>query len=199
MANASLKSSLSNSAGVPGSGAENTDGAALFRISADGTWFYRGSAIQRPEMVKLFASVLRCEHGGYMLVTPYERHAVDVEDAPFVAVAMRVDGPGRAEGASDPEEGDAEDASRARRLVFTTNIGRELVLSPEHPLVVRGTADAPRPYIVVESGLEARIARSVYYELAALAEAGEDRRPDSPLGITSGGVFFALEPRAERA
>jgi uncharacterized protein len=184
MVNARLKSPLSQPAGAPGSGAENTDDPALFRISADGTWFYRGSAIQRPEMVKLFASALRHEHGGFMLVTPYERHTVVVDDAPFVAVAMRI-------------EGWEEDS---RRLVFTTNIGRDVVLSREHPLIVRGTADEPRPYLVVDSGIEARIARSVYYELAALVEeAGDDSRPDSPLGITSDGAFFALAPEAGKA
>jgi hypothetical protein len=175
MANASLKSDLSQTVTSAGDGADNAANAALFRISADGTWFYRGSAIQRPEMVKLFAAVLMRENGSYMLVTPYERHAVIVDDAPFVAVAMRVEGEGK-----------------ARRLVFTTNIDREVALSPDHPLVVRGTAEEPRPYIVVGAGIEARIARSVYYDLAALAEAGDGR--DSPFGIRSGGAFFELEP-----
>ncbi|MGE5540249.1 MAG: DUF1285 domain-containing protein [Gemmatimonas sp.] len=150
-------------------------GAAPFRISADGTWFYRGSAIQRPEMVRLFATVLRREADGYMLVTPYERQAVDVDDAPFVAVAMR-----------------AEDKGVAQ-LVFTTNVEREVVLSPEHPLIVRGTVDEPRPYIVVEPGIEARIARPVYYELAALA-VPRDVGGNSPLGVWSAGAFFPLEP-----
>jgi hypothetical protein len=178
MANASLKSDLSRPAGIPGDNTGNPDRAALFRISADGTWFYRGSAIARPEMVRLFASVLRrADDGGYMLVTPYERHIVEVDDAPFVAVAMHVEGEGR-----------------TRRLVFTTNIGREVSLTSGNPLLVRGTADEPRPYIVVEPGIEARIARSIYYDLAALAEPGESGRADSPLGIRSVGAFFALEP-----
>ncbi|HTI87555.1 MAG TPA: DUF1285 domain-containing protein [Alphaproteobacteria bacterium] len=173
MASASLKSDLPQSPSGAGAGAENAGNAAPFRISTDGTWFYRGSAIRRPEMVKLFASVLRREGGGYMLVTPYEGHAVVVDDAPFVAVAMRVEGQGE-----------------ANRLVFTTNIGEDVALSSEHPLVVRGTADEPRPYIVLGAGIEARIARSVYYDLAVRVEVGGDGH----LGIRSSGAFFALEP-----
>jgi hypothetical protein len=179
MVNASAKSDLSQPASVPEVGAGNVGSAVLFRISADGTWFYRGSAIQRPEMVQLFATALRRESRGFMLVTPYERHVVAVDDAPFIAVALR-----------------RENDGHAQRLIFTTNVDHEVVLSPEHPLVVRGTRDQPRPYVVVAPGIEARIARSVYYELAALAETEAGGKADSPLGVISAGAFFRLEPAA---
>src|ERR1700690_1324488 len=65
------------------------------RIARDGTWFYRGSPITRPRLVKLFASVLRREDdGSYWLVTPVERGRVSVEDAPFVAVELTSEGEG---------------------------------------------------------------------------------------------------------
>ena len=165
--------------GTPSSHA--SDGAAAgvggavapFRIAADGTWFHDGGVIARPEMVKLFARVLRREHDGYALVTPYERHAVTVEDAPFVAVAVRSAG-----------------AGRARRLIFVTNIEAEIVAGPEHPIVVRrGAGGDPRPYLVLGDGLEARIGRNVFYELAGSAETG----PDGALGVWSDGAFFPLE------
>ena len=54
------------------------------RIAADGTWFYKGSAIRRQGLAKLFSTVLRRdEEGGYWLVTPVERARIAVEDAPF--------------------------------------------------------------------------------------------------------------------
>src|SRR5258708_39935936 len=66
------------------------------RIARDGTWFYRGTPINRLPLVKLFASVLRREaDGSYWLVTPAQRGRVVVEDAPFVAVAVDRDGAGR--------------------------------------------------------------------------------------------------------
>src|ERR1700730_6896761 len=59
------------------------------RIARDGTWFYRGSPIARPPLVKLFASVLRREADGhYWLVTAAERGEIEVEDGPFLAVAL---------------------------------------------------------------------------------------------------------------
>jgi uncharacterized protein len=157
--------------GVPAPGAR-------FRIAADGTWFHDGGPILRPEMVKLFARILRREAGAdgrpaYALVTPHERHEVTVEDAPFVAVALRSEGEGR-----------------LRRVVFVTNIDVEVVAGPAHPIVVRSDSQGgPRPYLGLDGDMEALIARSVYYDLAALAEANE-----GVLGVWSGGMFFPLDP-----
>ena len=149
--------------------------AAPFRIAADGTWFHEDGVIARPEMVKLFATALRRDPVtyGYALVTPYEHHVVVVEDAPFVAVAVRSEG-----------------AGSGRRLTFVTNIDAEIAAGSEHPIVIRtGQADDPRPYLLLGEGLEARIGRNVFYELAALAEAGSD----GVLGVWSEGMFFPLE------
>lgn len=144
-----------------------------FRIAADGTWFHDGAVIARPALVRLFATVLRRDaEGDYWLVTPAEKVAVAVEDAPFVAVETVRDGAGCA----------------ARRR-FRTNVDAWVPLDGDHPLSVRTGRAGPRPYLGLEGGLEARIARSVYYELAGEAEAG----PGGALGIWSAGTFFPLE------
>src|SRR3954463_5213789 len=66
------------------------------RIAADGTWFYNGTPIARPALVKLFSTVLRRDPERFVLVTPVERFGVVVEDAPFVAVESAVEGDGEA-------------------------------------------------------------------------------------------------------
>src|ERR1700690_1138811 len=64
------------------------------RIAADGTWFYCGSPIGRLPLVQLFVSVLRKEADRYVLVTPVEKVGIKVDDAPFLAVEMRVEDAG---------------------------------------------------------------------------------------------------------
>lgn len=146
------------------------------RIARDGTWFYRGSPIARPRLVKLFASVLRREDdGSYWLVTPVERGRVTVEDAPFLVVEVTSEGSG-------PH----------RRLSFRTNLDEIVAAGADHPLRVDTTANGePAPYILVRPGLEARLNRPVFYELVELADA---ERGDSagPFGLWSGGMFFDL-------
>ena len=56
------------------------------QIKRDGSWFYEGTPIKRPELVRLFASILKLEEGRYYLVTPVEKVGLTVEDAPFVAI-----------------------------------------------------------------------------------------------------------------
>jgi uncharacterized protein len=58
------------------------------RIARDGTWFYNGTPIGRPALVKLFASVLRKDPERFVLVTPVERVGIKVEDAPFLGVEL---------------------------------------------------------------------------------------------------------------
>src|SRR5271165_3410159 len=104
------------------------------RIARDGTWFYRGSLIGRPALVKLFASVLRREPDGrYWLVTPAERGRIEVEDVPFLAVALSV----RCEG-------------REQQLIFRTNLDDIVTAGPDNPLRVETAANGePAPYILV--------------------------------------------------
>jgi uncharacterized protein len=141
------------------------------RIAADGTWFYQGTPINRMPLVKLFASVLRRESGGgYWLVTPAERGRIQVEDAPFTAVEVIAEGHGP-----------------GQRLIFRTNLDEIVALDEAHPLTSRGSAEAPRPYLLVRDRLEARILRSVYYHLVELGEQQGDQ-----FGVWSSGRFFPL-------
>jgi hypothetical protein len=144
-------------------------GDSAMRIARDGTWYHEGVAIQRPAMVRLFASILRREPDGrYVLVTPVEKLDIAVEATPFVAVEVKSEGEGR-----------------ARRLAFRLNTDEPVVAGPDHPLRVA----AGQPLLEVRAGLDALIARPVYYELAELALA---EGADTP-GLWSDGVFFALE------
>ena len=146
------------------------------RIARDGTWFYRGSPIGRLALVKLFASVLRREADGrYWLVTPAERGRIEVEDAPFLAVALAVAG-----------------AGRDQELIFRTNLDEFVTAAPDNPLRVETAASGePAPYILVRARLEARLVRSVFYELVDLGT--EEQVGDASLfGVWSKGMFFPL-------
>ena len=146
------------------------------RIARDGTWLYRGSPINRPALVKLFASVLRREaDGSYWLVTPAERGRVVVEDAPFVAVSLDIEGEGR-----------------FQRLIFRSNLDEIVAAGAENPLRIETAPDGtPAPYILIRKGLEARLARPVFYELADLG-AGETIDGETKFGVWSEGMFFEL-------
>lgn len=145
-------------------------GDSEMRIAADGTWYHQGDPIRRPAMVRAFSSILRREpDDSYALVTPYQKLGIIVEDAPFVAVELESEGEG------------AE-----RTLAFRLNTDHLVVAGANHPL--RFGADRPQPYLQVRPGLEAVLARPVYYQLAEMAlEEGGD-----PVGIWSGGTFFPM-------
>ncbi|MEO0388141.1 MAG: DUF1285 domain-containing protein, partial [Pseudomonadota bacterium] len=123
------------------------------RIAADGTWFYLGTPIGRPALVKLFSSILKREGDDYFLVTPVEKVGIKVDDAPFVAVDF------------DREGG---------RLVFNTQVGDRVPAGPDHPIrVTRDSAtEEPRPYILVRRNLEALIDRKSFYRLVELGSPG---------------------------
>jgi len=143
-------------------------GHSQMRIARDGTWFHQGRPIGRPAMVRLFSTILRREaDGAHVLVTPVEKLVIEVEEAPFVAVEMKSEGEGK-----------------SRMLAFRLNTGDMIVAGPTHRLRI-----GARPYLDVRGGLDALVARPVYYELAEIALAeGAD-----PPGVWSGGAFFALE------
>ncbi|MBK4215776.1 DUF1285 domain-containing protein [Paracoccus caeni] len=136
-------------------------------IRADGTWFYEGTPIGRPAMVRLFSTILKREGDDYFLVTPAEKVGIRVKDAPFVAT----------------------DADILKdKITFTTNVGDQVTADAEHPIIIRGDAKEPRPYIHVRAGLEALIDRKTFYRLAAAAD-----EEDGRTGVRSGGQFFPLE------
>ena len=150
----------------------NLCGDIGLKIGRDGTWYYQGGPFTRKPLVKLFSSVLRLEEDGrYYLVTPVEKVPIEVESLPFVAVEMRREGQGE-----------------AQTLTFTTNVDDVVTASIDHPLGFQpGTLGGFIPYVLIRGGLKARLARSVYYELAALAVEGGAAKQ---LGIWSGGTFF---------
>jgi hypothetical protein len=150
-------------------------GDSAMRIARDGTWFHEGSPIGRKELVRLFSTILRREpDGSFVLVTPYEKLDISVEDAPFIAIEVTTAGEG-------PD----------RRLIFRTNVDDLVEAGPDHLLRVETAADGtPRPYLHVRAGLEALVNRPVFYELADLALA----EGATPPGLWSGGAFFPFLP-----
>lgn len=150
------------------------------RIAADGTWFYNGTPIGRPALVKLFASILRKDPDHHVLVTPVERVGIAVEDAPFLAVEMAVEG----EGAD-------------RQIAFRTNVDDIVRLDAAHPLRFdRDDGNGVRPYVLVRGGLWARVTRALTFDLIALGEE-QDRGGEAVFGVRAGGEFFAIAPAAE--
>lgn len=145
-------------------------------IKADGTWTYRGTPITRPALIKLFAGVLRKDSDGKTyLVTPAEKVDVAVEDAPFLAVEMEIEGHGP-----------------GRELMFRTNVDDVIACGPEHPLrfAVDRTTGAIKPYLRVRGRLEALVTRALTHDLLADAVGNE------PVGVRSGGVLFVVPDAA---
>lgn len=150
------------------------------RIDRNGQWYYQGSPIGRLSLVKLFATVLRRdENGHHWLTTPVENGRIEVEDAAFIAVELLTEG-----------------AGRSQTLRFRTNVDDIVPVDADHPLRVShdSATGEPRPYIYVGKGLEARIARSVFYHLIEQGKTAPG--DDSNFGVWSGGHFFALGPAA---
>lgn len=142
------------------------------RIRKDGVWFHEGTPIGREALVRLFSTVLRKDEDGIYLVTPVEKLRIQVEDAPFVAT--RVDRKGEA-------------------LCFTTNVGDEVEAGPDNPIRVEmdPRTGEPRPYLYVRRGLEALIARPVFYELVEMAQPH-----DGAMAVESNGEWFTVGPLA---
>ena len=151
-------------------------------IRADGTWFYLGTPIGRMPLVQLFSGVLRKdEDGRTYLVTPVEKVAIRVEDAPFVAVEVNAAGRGA-----------------DQVLTFRTNVGDVVEVGPEHPLrfVISGENNELKPYLLVRGRLEALVSRAVMYELVALGETIEVDGVEM-FAVRSGGMVFPVMPAAD--
>jgi hypothetical protein len=150
------------------------------RIAADGSWHYMGSPINRPALVRLFSTVLRKDPERYVLVTPVERVGITVEDAPFLAVEMAVEG-----------EGDE------RQIAFRTNVDDLVQVGPDRPLrFERDANDGVKPYVKVRGELWARVTRTLALDLIALA--GEQEvEGETIFGLRAGGAFFPIAPVSE--
>ncbi len=151
------------------------------RIARDGTWYYQGTPIGRPALVRLFSNILRRDDDRYFLVTPVEKVGIRVDDAPFVAVDF-----------------DQEGSGHDQRLTFTTQVGDRATAGPDHPIrVIRDAATGePSPYILIRNGLEALIDRKSFYRLVDLGSHAS-WQGENWFGLWSGGVFFPMVPSAE--
>lgn len=147
-------------------------------IRRDGSWHYLNSPIGRKAMVNLFSTILRHDDDGcFYLVTPVEKCRIQVEDAPFVAIALQVDGEGR-----------------DQVLTLTTNVGDDVVIDSAHALRVEIDAKSgePRPYVRVRANLDALVHRNVFYRLVEIA-VPEQHAGESWLGVWSSGEFFPID------
>lgn len=145
------------------------------RIARDGAWFYQGTPILRPALVRLFSTILRKDPERYVLVTPVERVGIAVEDAPFAAVAMDVSGCGA-----------------KQSLRFQTNVGDWVSVGSEHPLrFERQASGGLKPYIHVRGGLWALATRALAIELVSLGETTAHEGAES-FGVASAGTFFPI-------
>jgi hypothetical protein len=148
-------------------------GPSGMRIARDGTWYHEGLPIRRPELVRLFSTILRREaDGSHVLVTPAEKLDIEVETTAFRAIEMRCEGEGR-----------------QQRIALRLDSGDVVIVGPEHPLRISRTENGLSPRVLVRHGLEAELTRSLYYELAEIALSGAER----PAGVWSDGAFFPLD------
>jgi hypothetical protein len=127
-------------------------------IKRDGSWHYMGSPIGRKNLVKLFSTIIRKDGDEYFLVTPAEKVRIQVEDAPFVAVALEV-----------------RQCEGEQVLEFIDNVDNRFCAGEEHPIWVNidPETEEPAPYIRVRKNLDALIHRNVFYQLVDIAESKE--------------------------
>ncbi len=147
------------------------------RIARDGTWFYMGTPIGRPELVRLFSTILRKDGDDYVLVTPVEKVGITVDDAPFVAVDFN----------------HVDDS-----LVFETNVGDSAIAGKDHPIRVERDPKTgePSPYVHIRANLEALIDRKSFYRLVEIGE-HDTHAGEQWFGVRSGGVFFPIVPASD--
>lgn len=144
-------------------------GDSFMRIAADGTWYHEGGPIRRPAMVRAFSGLLtRDEAGQHWLVTPFEKLTIEVDDAAFIAVDC---------------------AQKSGDLAFRLSTDDLVVAGPDNQLRIAGDPDTPAIYLHVRRGLEARLNRSTYAQLAEIAlETGGD-----DWIVSSQGALFSLQ------
>ena len=143
------------------------------KINFTGEWFYNNSLIKKKALIKLFSSALVCDNKrNFFLETPVEKGSIEVEDSPFVVKLFNVVG-----------------KDKRQKIIFKTNLDQEIVLSKKNPLFFKKKNQSYIPYIIVEKNLEARILRSVYYQLVNIAL----KKKIKPCSIFSQGKYFNLK------
>lgn len=149
------------------------------KIMRNGKWFYMGTEIKRPAMVKLFSGILRLDSDNcYYLVTPVEKVRISVEDAPFIATSLI-----------------SENKDNINHLYFITNVNEKILLTKNNPLEIKidNKTEEPSPYIFVRKNLKALISRSVFYELIELATKKNIDGKDCLVLASAGEVFKLYE------
>jgi hypothetical protein len=149
------------------------------KIMRNGKWFYMGTEIKRPAMVKLFSGILRLDSDNcYYLVTPVEKVRISVEDAPFIATSLI-----------------SEKKDNINHLYFITNVNEKILLTRNNPLEIKinNITEEPSPYIFVRKNLKALISRSVFYELIELATKKNIDGKDCLVLASAGEVFKLYE------
>jgi hypothetical protein len=148
------------------------------RIATDGTWFYLKTPIGRPALVKLFASVLKREGDKYFLVTPVEKCGIQVDDAPFLAVELKI-----------------ETSDVGRVLHFRTNVDDWVACGPQHTLRFEPETNTGglKPYLHIRRDLWAKVTRALFFDLVELGEE-RDIGGMAMFGVSSMGLFFPMAP-----
>jgi hypothetical protein len=143
-------------------------------IRRDGSWWQDGVRFSREKLIRLFSTILRRDPDGYYLVTPHEKVVVKVEDSPFLGVRV-----------------DRHESGGHQVILVTTNVGDVVAVDAEHPLRVETDARTGQPstYVRVRGGLEARLARTAWYELVSWAE--QDAEAAS-MSVASSGIRFPV-------
>jgi len=145
------------------------EGDSFMQILPDGTWLHEESPIRRESMVRAFAGLLtRDESGQHFLVTPFEKLTITVDDAAFIAVDC-----------VDKEGG----------IAFRLNTDELIIAGPDHPIRADGDPDTPAIYVHVRNRCEARLNRSTWEQLVAIALEKSDGT-----SVQSGGETYSLIP-----
>ena len=126
-------------------------------IDATGQWWYDGSLIKRPALVRLFSRVLKREGEQYFLVTPVEKVQINVVDVPLQVVSWERQDNGY--------------------ISVNTSCDDHVDISIEHPLEMRFNAasQCDIPYIMIRNNLWAKVQQNVYYQLATELDIKADR------------------------
>ena len=166
-------------------------GDFAIHIRRDGTWCYCNSPIRRQALCRLFASVLHKDADGqHWLITPAERGRISVELAPFLIVQCQY------------KDGE---------LKLKTTLDEWTSVDNDHPVFMEQRTPQPSatmdqntplphppetfqemlPYFRLnpQRRLDALMSRSVFYELAELAEYDERQ---NLFFVRSGEARFAL-------
>jgi hypothetical protein len=145
-----------------------------------GRGFIRARRLAGKRWCSCSASVLRKDPDEYVLVTPVERVTIDVEDAPFLAIEMAVQGEGR-----------------DQVIAFRTNVEDSVTVDADHPLrfETEERTDGLKPYVRVRGGLEALVKRALFFDLAELGTC-EMHESQDWFGVWSAGQFFPMVPMA---